>query len=79
MQRGQGHGRRPERAARRATTAARTPSEQFAEFMDKHGAVLPGQPADLEELVDSLARRAAAQERMMAGALARAARRAGRT
>ena len=42
--------------------------ERFAEFMDKHGQFFPERPADLvEELIDSLARRAAAQERMMDG------------
>jgi len=37
----------------------------FDEFMDKHGELFPEQPQTLEELVDSLARRAAAAERMM--------------
>jgi uncharacterized protein with von Willebrand factor type A (vWA) domain len=41
--------------------------EQFAEFMDKHGQFFPDDPQSIEELIDSLARRAAAQERMMAG------------
>jgi uncharacterized protein with von Willebrand factor type A (vWA) domain len=40
--------------------------EQFDEFMAKHGQFFPDQPANLEELVDSLARRAAAMERMLA-------------
>ncbi len=39
--------------------------EQFAEFMDNHGDFFPDQPADLAELVDALARRAAAAERLM--------------
>ncbi len=39
--------------------------EQFDDFMRKHGEFFPEQPKDLEELVDSLARRAAAAERMM--------------
>jgi uncharacterized protein with von Willebrand factor type A (vWA) domain len=41
--------------------------ERFAEFMDKHGQFFPDNPESIEELIDSLARRAAAQERMMAG------------
>src|SRR4051812_39395637 len=40
--------------------------EQFDEFMAKHGDLFPDSPANLEELVDSLARRAAAAERLMA-------------
>ena len=43
--------------------------EQFADFMAKHGDFFPssngGQPETLEELVDDLARRAAAQQRLM--------------
>jgi uncharacterized protein with von Willebrand factor type A (vWA) domain len=41
--------------------------ERFADFMDKHGQFFPENPESIEELIDSLARRAAAQERMMAG------------
>jgi uncharacterized protein with von Willebrand factor type A (vWA) domain len=41
--------------------------QQFREFMDKHGQFFPDDPQSVEELIDSLARRAAAQERMMAG------------
>ncbi|MGY1814235.1 VWA domain-containing protein [Blastococcus sp. SYSU D00820] len=41
--------------------------EQFAQFMDEHGQFFPDDPQSVEELIDSLARRAAAQERMMAG------------
>ena len=40
--------------------------EDFDEFMSKHGQFFPDNPANLEELVDSLARRAAAMERMLA-------------
>ncbi|HVX46757.1 MAG TPA: hypothetical protein VHC49_22890 [Mycobacteriales bacterium] len=40
--------------------------EQFDEFMDKHGQFFPDDPANLDELIDSLARRAAAQQRMLA-------------
>ncbi|HEX7104673.1 MAG TPA: hypothetical protein VF218_01785 [Acidothermaceae bacterium] len=39
--------------------------EQFEEFMAKHGQFFPDNPATLEELVDSLARRAAAMQRML--------------
>ena len=38
---------------------------QFDAFMAKHGGVFPEHPQNLEELVDSLARRAAAAERLM--------------
>jgi uncharacterized protein with von Willebrand factor type A (vWA) domain len=41
--------------------------EQFRDFMDRHGQFFPDDPQSVEELIDSLARRAAAQERMMAG------------
>jgi uncharacterized protein with von Willebrand factor type A (vWA) domain len=41
--------------------------QQFRDFMDKHGQFFPDDPQSVEELIDSLARRAAAQERMMAG------------
>ncbi|MCW2615959.1 MAG: von Willebrand factor type [Frankiales bacterium] len=39
--------------------------EQFDEFMAQHGDFFPSGPKDLEELVDDLARRAAAQQRLM--------------
>ncbi len=41
--------------------------QQFADFMAQHGQFFPDDPQTVDELVDSLARRAAAQERMMAG------------
>jgi uncharacterized protein with von Willebrand factor type A (vWA) domain len=41
--------------------------QQFRDFMDEHGQFFPDDPQSIEELIDSLARRAAAQERMMAG------------
>ena len=41
--------------------------QQFRDFMAKHGQFFPDDPQSIEELIDSLARRAAAQERMMAG------------
>jgi uncharacterized protein with von Willebrand factor type A (vWA) domain len=37
---------------------------QFDEFMDKHGEYFPENPANIEELLDSLAQRAAAAQRM---------------
>jgi uncharacterized protein with von Willebrand factor type A (vWA) domain len=39
--------------------------EQFAEFMQQYGEFFPDNPADLAELVDSLAQRAAAMQRLM--------------
>ena len=39
--------------------------EQFDEFMAEHGDFFPSEPKDLAELVDDLARRAAAQQRLM--------------
>ena len=39
--------------------------EQFADFMARHGDFFPSRPATLAELVDDLARRAAAQQRLM--------------
>ena len=39
--------------------------EQFDRFMAQHGQFFPSQPETLEELVDDLARRAAAQQRLM--------------
>ncbi len=41
-------------------------SAAFAEFMDTYGDMFPEQPQTLEELADSLARRAAAAQRMLA-------------
>ena len=37
----------------------------FGSFMDKHGSFFPSNPSSLEELVDELARRAAAAQRLM--------------
>jgi uncharacterized protein with von Willebrand factor type A (vWA) domain len=39
--------------------------EDFAEFMDKHGDFFPEDPQDIDELLDSLAQRAAAAQRML--------------
>ncbi|MPQ99461.1 hypothetical protein GB931_16360 [Modestobacter sp. I12A-02628] len=41
--------------------------QQFADFMERHGQFFPDDPETVDELIDALARRAAAQERMMAG------------
>ncbi|GAA0498087.1 hypothetical protein Ade02nite_53360 [Paractinoplanes deccanensis] len=40
-------------------------SDAFQQFMDKHGQFFPENPKDIDELIDSLARRAAAAERLM--------------
>ncbi len=39
--------------------------EDFADFMDKHGDFFPENPQDMDELLDSLAQRAAAAQRML--------------
>lgn len=39
-------------------------TEQFDDFMDKHGDFFPENPRNVEELIDSLAKRAAAAQRM---------------
>lgn len=39
--------------------------EDFRDFMDKHGEFFPEQPQDMDELLDSLAQRAAAAQRML--------------
>lgn len=39
--------------------------EDFREFMDKHGEYFPDDPQDIEELLDSLAQRSAAAQRML--------------
>lgn len=40
-------------------------ADAFAEFMDRHGDFFPEKPSSVDELVDVLARRAAAGERLM--------------
>jgi uncharacterized protein with von Willebrand factor type A (vWA) domain len=40
--------------------------EDFEQFMSKHGDLFPGQPENVDELIDELARQAAAAERLMA-------------
>ena len=39
-------------------------AQQFADFMDKHGDFFPENPQDIDELLDALAQRAAAAQRM---------------
>ncbi len=39
--------------------------DDFAEFMDKHGEFFPENPTNIDELLDSLAQRAAAAQRML--------------
>jgi uncharacterized protein with von Willebrand factor type A (vWA) domain len=39
--------------------------DQFARFMEKHGEFFPDNPSSVEELIDSLARQAAAAERLL--------------
>jgi uncharacterized protein with von Willebrand factor type A (vWA) domain len=41
-------------------------TDRFAEFMDKHGELFPEQPRSVDELIDALARRSAAAERLLA-------------
>lgn len=40
-------------------------TDRFAEFMAKHGDAFPEQPEDVDELLDALAQRAAAMQRLM--------------
>ncbi len=40
-------------------------TDQFAQFMDRHGEFFPEQPENVDELIDALARRQAAAERLM--------------
>src|SRR6476620_8419833 len=40
-------------------------AEDFADFMDKHGDFFPENPENVDELIDALAQRAAAAQRMM--------------
>jgi uncharacterized protein with von Willebrand factor type A (vWA) domain len=40
-------------------------AQDFREFMDKHGAFFPDAPENLDQLIDSLARQAAAMQRML--------------
>jgi uncharacterized protein with von Willebrand factor type A (vWA) domain len=52
-------------AADASSTDSEHTQQLFDDFMQKYGDMFPDDPQDLEELVDSLARRAAAAERMM--------------
>lgn len=45
--------------------AGQDTEQDFADFMDKHGDFFPERPRTVEELVDALARRAAAAQRML--------------
>jgi uncharacterized protein with von Willebrand factor type A (vWA) domain len=40
-------------------------AQDFADFMDKHGEYFPENPQNVDELIDAMARRAAAAQRMM--------------
>jgi uncharacterized protein with von Willebrand factor type A (vWA) domain len=40
-------------------------TDQFNQFMERHGEFFPEQPQDVDELIDALARRQAAAERLM--------------
>ncbi len=42
-------------------------TEAFEQFMERHGDAFPDNPSNTQELIDSLARQAAAQQRMLAG------------
>jgi len=41
-------------------------TDRFREFMDRHGDLFPENPEDVDELIDALARRQAAADRMLA-------------
>ncbi|MDQ4039433.1 MAG: hypothetical protein M3313_14040 [Actinomycetota bacterium] len=42
-------------------------TEAFQQFMERHGGAFPDNPRNTQELIDGLARQAAAQQRMLAG------------
>src|SRR6478752_1310574 len=44
--------------------------DRFREFMDKHGDLFPENPENVDELIDALARRQAAADRMLASQMA---------
>ena len=48
-----------------ADTRGEHTQQDFEQFMDSYGDLFPDAPANLEELIDSLARRAAAAQRLM--------------
>ena len=66
---------RPQRPAGQAR-ARRGHPEDFADFMDKHGDFFPENPQNVDELIDAMAQRAAAAQRMMNSMTRRAAGRA---
>jgi uncharacterized protein with von Willebrand factor type A (vWA) domain len=49
-----------------AHARAEDTTDRFREFMDRHGELFPEQPRNVDELVDALARRQAAAERLLA-------------
>ena len=51
--------------------------QDFQDFMDKHGEFFPENPQNVDELLDSLAQRAAAAQRFRNSLSDRSARRAG--
>jgi uncharacterized protein with von Willebrand factor type A (vWA) domain len=48
----------------RAHAAGEDTTDRFARFMERHGDFFPEQPEDVDELIDALARRQAAAERL---------------
>ncbi|PPK97197.1 uncharacterized protein with von Willebrand factor type A (vWA) domain [Kineococcus xinjiangensis] len=52
------------RLLERHSRGADTP-EEFTEFLQRHGDLFPDAPKDVDELIDSLARRAAAAQRLL--------------
>ena len=49
-----------------AHARAEDTTDRFREFMERHGDLFPEQPRNVDELIDALARRQAAAERMLA-------------
>jgi uncharacterized protein with von Willebrand factor type A (vWA) domain len=49
-----------------AHTRGEDTDDRFRQFMDRHGELFPEQPESVDELIDALARRQAAADRMMA-------------
>ena len=62
---GQGHARRPQQLLA-AHARDEDTDDQFRDFMDKHGDLFPEHPENVDELIDALARRQAAADRLMA-------------
>ena len=73
----QGHAGRPQRRCWPRTPAARTPTDQFASSWTSTATSSPSNPQNVDELIDALARRQAAAERLMGSLSPRAARGAG--